>query len=141
MLNIAKYLMLVRCTQYRSKMVSVSLEETGRTIANKLITTRLPGVPVVDSRNKKVVGIVTEFDILSALRGGMDLDKLTAENIMSGAPETADIETSVEDLIEMMIKNNSTMVPITKNDKLAGIIDRCSIMEGYMAPGADRYLA
>jgi CBS domain-containing protein len=71
----------------------------------------------------------------------MDLDKLTAENIMSGAPETADIETSVEDLIEMMIKNNSTMVPITKNDKLAGIIDRCSIMEGYMAPGSDRYLA
>ena len=141
MMNIAKYLLLVRCTQHRPKNVSVSQNETGRNIANKLITTRLPGIPVVDSQNKKVVGIVTEFDILSALRKGLDLDEFTAERIMSTAPATADIDTPVNDLIEMMIKNNSTMVPITKNNKLAGIIDRCSIMEGYMAPGADRYLA
>lgn len=140
-MNIAKYLMLVRCTQYRSKKVSVSLTETGRKIAHKLITTRLPALPVVDSDSRKVVGIVSEFHILDALRNGMDIDKFTAERIMSREPETADIDSPVEDLIEMMLNKNSAMVPITKNDKLAGIIDRCSIMEGYMAPGADRYFA
>ena len=140
-MNLAKYIMLVRCTQYHKKRVSVSLNETGKEIAHRLITTRLPGLPVVDSESKQVVGIVTEFDILRALKNGADIDNLTAEMLMSSKPVTADIETSADDLIDLMLASNSTMIPVTKNNKLAGIIDRCSIMEGYMAPGYDRYYA
>ena len=138
-MNIAKYLMLTRCTKNPSKKVGVERHTTGREVANKLITCNLPGLPIVNNENNEVVGIVTEFNILGALREGMDPDKFTAERVMSDKPITADIETSAEELIEMMLENNFTMIPITKNNKLAGIVDRGSIMEFFMSPALERY--
>lgn len=138
--NIAKYIMLMRCTRHNSKKVSLAPHERGREIANRMITTRLPGLPIVNKENNEVTGVVTEYNIIEALRVGMNLDEVTAEEIKSDEPITADIDTPVEDLIDIMRKNNLSMIPVTKNRKLAGIIDICSIMELYMSPGFDRFL-
>ncbi|MEW6602440.1 MAG: CBS domain-containing protein, partial [Nitrospirota bacterium] len=83
---------------------------------------------------------VTAFDLLGALREGMNLDDFNADRIMSKEPITAGIETRAEDLVEMMLENNFTMVPIIKDRRLVGIVDRASLMEAYIEPALRRYV-
>ena len=138
-MNIAKYIMLTRCAMNPSRKFGVERHTTGREVANKLITCNLPGLPILSNKHSEVVGIVTEFNILGALREGMDADKFTAERVMTGGPITADINTSAEELIEIMLENNFTMIPITKNNKFAGVVDRGSLLEFFMSPVFERY--
>ena len=129
---IADYIMLT------PKRASIRLNTTGKEIAFKLMSTGLPGLPVVNE-NMEINGIVTAFDLLGALREGMDLDEFNAERIMSKEPKTAAIETSAEELIEMMLENNFTMIPIIKDKKLVGIVDRATLMDAYIEPALKQY--
>ncbi len=139
-MNIAKYIMLMGCTRFPNRKIGIERQTTGREIADKLTGTRLPGCPVLDNRDdKKVIGIVTEFQLLGALREGMDPDNFTAERIMAKSPITAEPDTPAEELIEIMLENNFTMIPITKNGRLFGVIDRCSMLDFYMTPTYERY--
>ena len=138
-MEIAKFIMLMRCTRFPYKTIAIKQDATGREVANKLITSRLPGLPIVSSDNMEVKGIVNEFDVLGSLMEGMDPDKFTAEKIMSKEGISADLTTPAEELMEMMLERNFSMVPITKNNKLAGVVDICSLVELLMTPGSERY--
>jgi CBS domain-containing protein len=139
-MNIAKYIMLMGCTRFPIKKIGIEPQTTGREIADKLSATRLPGIPVIDKReNNKVIGVVTEYNLLGALREGMDPDKFTAERIMDKTPITVEPDTPAEELIEIMLEHNFTMLPVTKNNKLFGVIDRCSLLDFYMTPSYEKY--
>jgi CBS domain-containing protein len=130
---IAKYIM------YRHMRTTISPDETGKEIVYRLMTTGFPGLPVVNE-NKEIMGIVTEFDILGNIREGKNLDEITAGQIMSKEPITTGIETPVEYLIEMMLENNCTIIPIVKDKKLVGVVDRHSIIDAFVEPLHDRYI-
>jgi CBS domain-containing protein len=117
--------------------VALDRTTTLKGCAYRLISTGYPGLPVVD-RDMKVVGIVTEFDLLGALREGFDLDTTAAERIMSKEPRVAGVEASTDELIEMMLENNLTVVPIVKNGKLVGVVSRSEIMSSFVEPGCYR---
>jgi arabinose-5-phosphate isomerase len=101
--------------------------------ANKFISTGFPGLPVV-GRDLKVVGVVTEFDLLGALREGLDVDKTTVERIMTKEPCVAEMNTSAEELIETMLEQNYTIVPVVRNKKLVGVVGRTEILSAYIEP-------
>jgi CBS domain-containing protein len=139
-MNIARNIMLMGCTRFASKKNWVEKHTRGRDIANKLLRSRLTGLPVVDSKDsRKVVGFITEMNLIGIFREGMDPNDFTADRIMSGVPKTADINTPVEELIDIMVENNFMMIPITKNDRLVGVVDRCSMMDYFMSPSSERY--
>lgn len=141
-MNIARNIMLMGCTRFASKKNWVERNTNGRDIANKLLSSRLAGIPVVDDKDsRKVVGIITEMNLLGIFREGMDPNDFTAETIMSGVPKTAEIDTTAEELIDIMVENNFTTVPITKNNRLVGVVDRCSIMDFFMAPTMEKYVS
>lgn len=102
-------------------------------VAHKIISTGLPGLPVVNSR-MEVMGIVTEFNVLGAMREGFDLETITATRIMNMEPITADITTSANDLIQMMLLNNFTLIPIVSNNRYAGVVSRHIIMDAMLSP-------
>ncbi len=132
--------MLMGCTRFASKKNWVERKTSAREVANKLLSSRLAGIPVVDDKdNRKVIGIIKEMNLIGIFREGMDIDAFTADKIMSGVPTTADIDTSAEELIDIMVENNFTMIPITKKGRLVGIVDRCSMMDFYMAPSYEKY--
>jgi CBS domain-containing protein len=140
--NIARNIMLMGCTRFASKKNWVERTTNGRDIANKLLSSRLTGIPVVnDKDSREVIGVITEMNLLGIFREGMHPQDFTAEKIMSGIPKTADINTSAEELIDIMVENNFTMIPITKNSRLVGVVDRCSMMDFYMSPQSEKYLA
>ncbi len=132
--------MLMGCTRFASNKNWVERSTNAREIANKLLTSRLTGIPVIDDKdNKKVIGIITEMNLIGIFREGMNIDDFTADKIMSGTPATADINTTAEELIDIMVENNFTTIPITKNERLVGIVDRCSMMDFFMTPCMEKY--
>ena len=92
------------------------------------------GMPIADS-NGKVIGIVTEIDILNQIRDGKDLEKLTAGDIMTKNPITVDVNTPITDVINIMIEKNVIRLPVTKEGHLVGVIARRDILRYYFQPG------
>ncbi len=68
-----------------NKIVTAATRKTnGRDLSVKLLSGMYSGLPVVDKG--KVVGVVTEFDLLNAVKEGKDLQKIFAEDIMTKEP-------------------------------------------------------
>ena len=112
---------------------------TAREIIFKFMATSYPGLPVVNN-NREVVGIVTEFDILSVIQRGMDLDSVTAGEIMAKMIVTAGLETPQEELIKIMMENHFTIIPILKDNRLAGIVSRMEIMDAQVDPDLYKHI-
>ncbi|MBI5634549.1 MAG: CBS domain-containing protein [Nitrospirae bacterium] len=132
----AKYLMIAH------KRVALGSNSNGKEVIYRLMAAGLPGLPVVNEE-MEVIGIVTTFDLLGVIREGLNLAEITAAKIMSKAPVTADPETTSDKLIEMMLENNFTVIPIVKDKRLVGVVDRFSIMDAHIEPrvypGVNRY--
>jgi CBS domain-containing protein len=92
------------------------------------------GMPVTDS-DGTVLGVVTEIDLLKQIREGKDLEKLTADEIMTRVPITIDINTSLNDVLNIMIEKNVIRIPVTAKGHLVGIIARRDILRYYLQPG------
>ena len=124
---------MIRARHIMCKRTAVGANMAGRELVFKLMATGCPGLPVVNGQ-MEVVGVITAFDILKAIRKGTGVDNITVESVMSQAPESADADTPLESLIDKMIANNFTIIPITHNKKLVGIVSRNEILEAYTDP-------
>lgn len=119
--------------------ISVGPDTSAREVAHKMISSGLPAIPVV-SETMQVLGMTTEHAILGAIRQGLDLEQITAASIMIKTPITADITTSPDDLIQMMIVNNCcSVVTIMNNGKYAGAVSRHMLMDVFTSPNYSRF--
>jgi CBS domain-containing protein len=86
------------------------------------------GLPVVDGRGQ-VIGVVTEFDLLKAIREGKDLQTAKAEEIMSRTVVCALEEDALDDIIAKMTEHNIIRLPVVDEaGKLIGVIARADIL-------------
>jgi len=116
-----------------NKIVTAATKKTnGRDLAVKLLSGMYSGLPVVD--DGKVVGVVTEFDLLKAVHGGKDLQHIFAEDIMTKEPICVGEETPVEEIIRLMTEHNIIRVPVVRKEKLIGVISRCDILNCLIQP-------
>jgi CBS domain-containing protein len=90
-------------------------------------------MPVADS-NGRVVGIVTEADIVRTLIAGKRLESLTTGEAMTGPPITVKVETPIEDVMKKLEENRIVRVPVTDHGKLVGIISRRDIIRAILEP-------
>ncbi len=117
-----------------NKIVTAAKRKTiGRDLAIKLLSGMYSGLPVVDDKGK-VVGVVSEFDLLKALKEGKKLEQVTAEDIMSKNPICVSENTPVAEIIDLMMKHNIIRVPVVRNDNLVGVISRCDILSNIVEP-------
>ncbi|MDA8212479.1 MAG: CBS domain-containing protein [Clostridia bacterium] len=133
-------------------VITVAPEATVEEVA-KIITDRgVSGVPVVDS-NGKLVGIVTEGDIIARskklhipthfqLLGGViylegtkklekDLQKMVAfqvKDLMTAKVFTVGPEAPVEEIATIMTEERVNRIPVVEHGKLVGIISRADIV-------------
>ncbi len=117
-----------------NKIVTAAKRKTiGRDLAIKLLSGMYSGLPVVDDKGK-VVGVVSEFDLLKAIKEGKKLEQVTAEDIMSKKPICVTENTPVDEIIDLMMKHNIIRVPVVRNDNLVGVISRCDILSSIVEP-------
>lgn len=117
-----------------NKIVTAAKKNTiGRDLAVKLLSGMYSGLPVVDN-NGKVIGVVSEFDLLKAIRNGKALEQVTAGDIMSKNPICVTEDTPIEEIIDLMTKHNIIRVPVVRKDTLVGVISRCDILSSIVEP-------
>jgi predicted transcriptional regulator len=105
-------------------------------IAVELLTTHMPGAPVVDGEGR-FAGFISEFDILRALEAGKDLNRLTAENIMAKDRISVTDDTSIEDAVKLMEDKRLLNLPIERNGKVAYSITRHDLLRAWIGLGVD----
>lgn len=97
-------------------------------ILNKLIKIKSKGMPIVN-RDKSVVGVVFQKDILALVFQGKDLNIVEAGRLASLNVLTADISASITAIMKTLVLEDLEMIPITEKDKLVGAITNLDILK------------
>ncbi len=89
-------------------------------------------VPIVDETNR-LLGIVSEFDLLNAVRKGRRLADVTAGEIMTPNPVSVTKDTDILTVLDVLHNNHLIRVPVVDSTRrLVGIVARRDILRGYL---------
>lgn len=117
-----------------TKVQSARLKTKGDVIASLMIE-GFGCVPVVDGA-KKLVGVVSEHDLLAAMDEGYGLGTVTATDVMTANPYSVRPETTLGTLLHVLRASDLVRVPVVDaKDKLVGIIARRDVLRTYLGGG------
>lgn len=104
----------------------------GIVIAQLMCERNFGSVPVVDEK-RTLLGLISEFDLLQAMTEGKDLQKITAEDIMTKEESLVTVTENmpVMDLVKIIQESHLIRVPVVKGKTLVGIAARRDIVYGY----------
>jgi CBS domain-containing protein len=99
-------------------------------VATRIVLSAINGMPVISRDDGRLLGVVTTIDILRAIRGGGDLTKIMAKELMSSQPVSVKDDTDVNEIIDQMDKNGIMMIPVVENDgRLIGVCSRSDVLK------------
>jgi predicted transcriptional regulator len=114
------------------RVQSVRLQTKADVMASLMIE-GFGSVPVVDGA-KKLVGVVSEHDVLAAIDDGHKLEAITAGDIMTANPYSVRPETTVGTLVHVLRASDLVRVPVVDaKDRLIGIIARRDVLRTLLA--------
>lgn len=114
-------------------VVAAKAHASARDIALQLLNGLYSGMPVTDDEGR-VIGIVTELDLLNAVQKGKELVRLTAADVMHKEVVTADVETPISEIVKIMAERNIIRLPVTAEGRLVGVVARCDVLRNYIQP-------
>ncbi len=107
-------------------------EDTGDKLAGAMAEGGFGSVPIL-APNGKVIGIVSEFDLLQTIKSGKELGKVAAEEIMTKDPITVTEDVPAMEVIRLLQEKHLIRMPVVDAEgKLAGVVSRRDILEGYL---------
>jgi CBS domain-containing protein len=131
-------------------VITVTPETTVLEAANTMLQKHISGLPVVDAAGK-LVGIVSEGDFIRRSEIGTGRKRgrflkfilgpgkaatdfvhehgLKVGEIMTPEPFTVSEDTTLERIVELMEKNNVKRLPVTRADKIVGIVSRSNLLQ------------
>ena len=99
-------------------------------VATRIVLSAINGMPVISKNDGRLLGVVTTIDILRAIRGGGDLTKILAKELMSSEPLSVKEDTDVNEIIDLMDKNGIMMLPVVEKDgRLIGVCSRSDVLK------------
>jgi CBS domain-containing protein len=114
-------------------IVAASRKASAREVALYMLLGGFSGVPIAEP-DGSLCGIVTELDLIRALRAGKSLDEIQVEEIMTSNVVTVDVETSVEEIMEILDTERILRVPVTRTGKVVGIVSRPDLLRAAVQP-------
>lgn len=94
-------------------------------------------VPIVDEQ-RRLVGIVSEYDLLASLAQRHTWSDLSAKDIVTFNPYSVRPETNMGTLIHVLLASNLIHVPVVEADnRLIGIVARRDILRAYLNHGGN----
>jgi CBS-domain-containing membrane protein len=123
----------LKAADLMQRAVQAAHVQTKADVIASLMIEGFGGVPIVDER-RRLVGIVTEFDLLAALDQGKRLGDLAAQDIMTRNVVSVEEHTDVRTLLYVLQTNHVIRVPVVNRDGLlTGIVARRDVLQGYLA--------
>jgi len=93
-----------------------------------LETNKIAGLPVVD-KNNNLLGILSEWNVLHLLMNDTVKIDSTVNDYMDKHVVTFEENDSAIDICDYFIKSYKVQVPVVKNGKLRGIVNRYDIIK------------
>jgi CBS domain-containing protein len=119
---------MIRAKEIMIKKVSTVREDANVIdIIRVLVKNKITGVPVV-SQDRRLLGIVTEKDILGILLWDKDIKEKTAKELMTTQITSFDENEDLMNIYKCLVESSFRRVPILSDGKLAGIISRTDII-------------
>jgi CBS domain-containing protein len=139
-------------------VITVGPETTILEAANTMLQNHISGLPVVDA-NGALVGIVSEGDFIRRAEigtqrkrgrwlnlllgpGAAASDFVRAQGrkigeIMTPEPLTVTEETSLEDIVRLMEKNNVKRLPVMRGSRIVGLVSRSNLLQAVASLARD----
>ena len=105
----------------------VTIESTIQQVIFEISNKRLGVTAVLDG--SEIKGIITDGDIRRMLEKTTDLSSITAKDIMTVNPKSIEINSKVEDALNIMESFEITQLVVTDNNLYAGIIHLHDILK------------
>lgn len=124
----------------------VSDVQTARpeTAASRIAEMMLEGfgaVPIVDA-TQRLVGMVTEHDLLTSLERNQKWEEVLAQDIMTPNPYSVRPDTDLATLVHVLRVSNLIRVPVVVADeRLVGVVARRNILRAYLHYGVESQIA
>lgn len=109
------------------KVVSVRRDTPVEEAIELLLAHEVSGIPVVEG-DMTLVGIVTEKDLLGLLYGPQDIKETTVEEFMTQPAVHFEADESLDDICACLLSVTFRRVPVTKDEKVVGIISRPDVI-------------
>lgn len=123
----------LKAEQFMQDVVSYyQVEDTGDRLAGAITEGGFGSVPIL-AKDGKVLGIVSEFDLLKVIMEDKELSKVTAGDIMTKGAITVTQETPALEIIQLLQSKHLIRVAVVDAEgRLVGIVSRRDILEGYV---------
>ena len=111
-------------------------DQNGLAITQELLTSSLPGAPVVDPKGH-CVGFISQFDVLAVLEAGRDVSQLTAKEIMVPDPIAISISTTLAEAVKIMKDHHFLVLPVEENGVVRGCLTRQDLLGAWVGLGLE----
>ena len=113
-------------------VTSFRVEDTVDRLAGAMSEGGFGSVPIL-AKDEKLVGIVSEYDLLKAIEEGKEMTKVTAGEIMVKDPITVARNTPAMEIIHLLQERHFIRTPVVDADgKLVGVVSRRDLIQGYL---------
>lgn len=120
---------MLKAKDIMTKEVVVIWPETPVEEALELMLAHMiSGIPVVE-KDMKLVGIITEKDLLRFFQGPHRVKGRTVEEFMTQPAVHFDENENFEDICKCLHEVTFRRVPVTKDEKVVGIISRPDVLK------------
>ena len=106
----------------KRKCFTLSENDTLKTVSEKLQKHNIGAMPVLNTQDNSVIGIVSERDLARYIFNDKFKNDLSVTEIMSKNLITCNLNTSVTQLLEIITNNKIRHIPIMKEKKLLGMV-------------------
>ncbi|MBC8340019.1 MAG: CBS domain-containing protein [Rhodospirillales bacterium] len=107
-------------------------EDTVETVAGILTTNKIGALPVHDAQ-RKLVGIISERDVVRGLaENGSGCVNLKVSDLMTTDVATCKPSDSIKDVIKIMMRRHIRHLPVMKDGALLDILSQRDVMESRL---------
>ena len=117
----------------RVEFVTAAPEDTLGETAQKMVDAKVGSVVVKDFG--RLIGILTERDMLKAMAGRVHTSEARVREWMTPNPITAPPDLEVEEAAQVMLDNNFRHLPVMEHDQVVGVVSLRRLVAG-MQPDA-----
>jgi len=108
-------------------------ETTLQDVSEAMLATHVGAVGVVEGR--RLTGIITERDVLSAVADGVDPVSEIVRDWMTADPDVFSPEAQVREAAEWLLETGYRHMPIMEDGELLGIVSIKDILWAIASPG------
>lgn len=109
-------------------------DQDAASAAIELVREHTTGAPVVDASGR-IVGFISEIDLLRASRCGCDLQQMRVQDIMTRCPISIDEHTSIGDAIDVMDTCHLLNLPVQRDGEVSYSITRHDLLRATLGLG------